>query len=232
MFSSLELLLRAVGPIAGGALLWIQYFDLKDRLAPEPRRLLALGFVLGILAAGLGWVGYNLLPFLGLPGAPPADGAQLVGFCLFIVGPLEEGAKLALAWAVLFRMRQFDEPIDGLIYAAIVAIGFAAAENFFYAPTLEWWEQVARAFASPLIHSLFSAIWGFAAGFALLRGWRGWRRLGFILAAWLVASLLHGLYDAALLTLNAPWLASGLALVIWVFVIGYSRRLIRARQGR
>jgi hypothetical protein len=43
---------RGVGFVFGAALFWIGYFDLKDRLRPEPRRAL---------------LAYRVAPSLGLP---------------------------------------------------------------------------------------------------------------------------------------------------------------------
>lgn len=222
--------LRAAGPIAGGALLWLTYFDLKDGLRPEPRRALVLGFVLGIAAVAIAAGFYAAAPWLGLPAAPGDRPVDRLLYCLLIVGPFEEFAKFLLAALVLFRLHWFDEVIDGLLYASTVSIGFAAVENFAYAPSLSWWEQLARAIASPLIHCLFSAVWGITSGYAILHPGPIWRRAALMIAGVVVASLLHGLYDAALLSLDAPWLASLLALSIWVGVIVYARDAVRLRR--
>ena len=44
--------LRGLGFVAGGAVFWLMYFDLKDRLRLEPRRLLAVAYGAGFGAAG------------------------------------------------------------------------------------------------------------------------------------------------------------------------------------
>lgn len=225
------LLLRAAGPIAGGALFWLLYFDLKDSLRPEPRRVLFLGFLLGALAVVPAWLLYRVMPMIGLPSGPEGTPRELTLFCLGVVGPIEEGVKFTLAALVLFRLRWFDEPVDGLVYASTVGIGFAATENFVYAPSLEWYEQLARAFTSPLIHSLFSAVWGIGAAYAILSDWTLRQRVALIAISLSASMILHGLYDAALLTLQAPWLASLIALLIWVFVLLHARTLLRARQA-
>lgn len=227
----LAFLLRAAGPIAGGALFWLLYFDLKDALRPEPRRVLFLGFLLGALGVLPAWLLYHAMPLIGLPSGPEGSPRELAWFCVGIVGPIEEGVKFTLAALVLFRLRWFDEPIDGLVYASTVAIGFAAVENFFYAQSLDWHEQLARAFTTPLIHSLFSAIWGIGAAYALLAAWTYWQRAFLISLSLLVSMTLHGLYDAALLTLQAPWLASLIALAIWTFVLTHARTQLKSRRA-
>ncbi len=223
-----RILLRASGPILGAAILWLQYFDLKDSLRKEPRRMLVLGFLLGGVAAALAAGVYDVLGQLGYPG--PGD--SLCGHLAYffgIVGPVEEGAKFAVAWAVLFRSRWFDEPIDGLVYAATVAIGFASLENALYAPQVSWPTQLARAATTPLTHSVFSAIWGFGSGHALLVETRPLRRALWLGLPFLFAALAHGAYDAAVITLDRAWLASVLVLGMWAFMIIHARALVKER---
>jgi len=221
-------LLRAAGPILGGAILWLQYFDLKDSLRKEPRWMLVLGFFLGGAAAALATGLYDILAQFGYAG--PGDGpAGQLAYFVGVVGPIEEGSKFAVAWAVLFRSRWFDEPIDGLVYAAAVAIGFASLENALYAPHVNWPTQLARATTTPLTHTVFSALWGFGSGYALLVEKRPLRRALWLALPLAAAAVAHGAYDAAVLTLAMPWLASLLVLAIWVFVITHARRVVKER---
>jgi len=41
----------------------------------------------------------------------------------------------------------------------------------------------------------------------------------------------HGAYDAAIITLDKPWLASLLVLAIWAFVIAHARQVVRERAA-
>lgn len=153
------------------------------------------------------------------------------GYFVGVVGPIEEGAKFAVAWAVLFRTRWFDEPIDGLVYAATVAIGFASLENALYASHVNWPTQIARATTTPLTHSVFSALWGFGSGYALLVEKRPIRRALWIVLPLVAAAVAHGAYDAAVVTLQKPWLASLLVLALWAFVIAHARRIVKEREA-
>lgn len=225
-------IIRAAGPIAGGALLWLTYFDLKDSLRPEPRRALLLGFLLGAAATVLAAATYRVIAWFGLPNTPSGGPRELFWFCVAIVGPIEESAKFLLAAAILFRLPWFDEPVDGVIYASTVGIGFATVENFVYAGAIDWYEQLARAVTSPLIHSLFSSLWGITAAWALLGSMSSLRRVALLGSGLAAASVLHGLYDAALLTWNAPWLSSLIALALWIVVLVFVRRAIRSPARR
>jgi RsiW-degrading membrane proteinase PrsW (M82 family) len=108
------------------------------------------------------------------------------------IGPIEEIAKLLPFLVVVLRFRDLDEPMDGIIYASFIGLGYAAVENWQYLEFLTQLEAIARGFASPVIHILFASIWGHWVVRAHLAG-------GSIVTAVLfstaIAALLHGLYD-------------------------------------
>ena len=222
----------ALGLAAGGAAFWLVYFDLKDALAPEPRWALVGAFALGLLAP-LPAIGiYRLAPFIGLPAAPPAGEGAVLLYCLLVVAPIEEGVKFAVARGIVFRWRSFDERLDGMVYAACVAIGFATTENLLYAPHLEPLEQAARALAAPLVHALFAVIWGFGCTQAMLGGLGRVERWAWQAGTLVLAMLAHGLYDFFLLAWSAPLVSSGLVLALWILLIWYAKRLLRAEKAR
>jgi len=218
-----------LGFVAGAALFWLQYFDLKDYLHPEPRRWLLLSYFLGAIAAGLGFALYVLIETLGGPGEPAGGRAQILLYCFLVVGPVEEGAKFLIARIFIFRSLQFDEPIDGLVYSSAISIGFASVESLIYVPLLGWPDHLARTLTAPLTHSLFSSIWGFGTGVAFFRTRSRSSRFLWQVLPLVAAMLIHGLYDYVLLAMNGAFAASGLALILWIFLIGYARHLVRSR---
>ena len=218
---------RTAGFIAGASVFWMQYFDLKDYLHPEPRRMLWLGYFLGALSAGAALGVYWLVEKLGGPDSPGFTTHSILLYCFLVVGPIEEGMKYLFARVFIFTSPQFDEPIDGLVYSSAIAIGFASVESLIYAPMLDWPHELARVIVAPLTHSLFSCIWGFGTAYALLQNTRSSLQTLLQFVSLAAAVFAHGAYDALLLSKNATFLASGIALVIWAFLIGYARRLIR-----
>ena len=89
---------------------------------------------------------------------------------------VEESAKglgvLLLLW---FNRRNFDGPVDGIVYAASVAAGFAFSENILYFGRRSCSTAsdrdfavifIARGLFSPFAHALFTACTGFALGLA------------------------------------------------------------------
>ena len=57
----------------------------------------------------------------------------LLAYSLLAIGPIEEIAKILPFIFVVLRFPEFDEPIDGIIYASFIGLGYAAVENI-YAP--------------------------------------------------------------------------------------------------
>ncbi|MCG3133590.1 MAG: hypothetical protein HMLKMBBP_00789 [Planctomycetes bacterium] len=221
-------LLRAAGFAVAGSLFWLEYWDLKDRARPEPRRRLVAAFAVGVASACFALALYRILEALGIGAHPTSDLRREFLVCMFLVGPLEEGSKFFAARTVVFRWRTFDERVDGFIYAAAVALGFAAFENFFYLPALDARGQVIRTLCAPLVHTLFASLWGWGTAHALIavrgRGARFLWQAGSLAAA----ALVHGAYDFALHAGAPPPVVAAIVAVLWVVVILGARRALAA----
>ena len=87
-------------------------------------------------------------------------------YAVFAVGIVEEVSKFLILWVfITYRHIEFDEPVDGVVYAAAVALGFATIENWYFMSEVEgpvW----SRAITLPFNHVLFSSFWGAALGIA------------------------------------------------------------------
>lgn len=104
-----------------------------DRYEKEPLNLLGGVFVWGALVATLGSIVSQLFLESAVhlaTGSPEAAG--LAGTTAF--APLTEESLKGLAVLVIFLVlrREFDSLLDGLVYAGVVALGFAATENVLY----------------------------------------------------------------------------------------------------
>ena len=207
-------------PVSLPVLFWAAYHYHKDRHLPEPAGNLLLAFVLGIAASYLSKSLYFGLGFFDLrfDALALADGNTLglLAYAVLAIGPIEEFAKLLPFVLIVLRLKAFDEPMDGIIYASFIALGYAAMENLHYLQFLTPWEAAARGFAGPVVHMLFASIWGFRIGCAYLAG-RSIVVCG--LKGFIIAAILHGLYDFVVL-LNPVWslpvAASGI-LLLWVW---------------
>jgi len=207
-------------PVVAPVLFWAAYHYHKDRDLPEPPGNLLLCFVLGLLAAGLSKAMYVGLEPLGLrfdAVALAADnGHGLFAYAMLVIGPIEEMAKMIPFLLIVIRFKAFDDPMDGIIYASFIALGYAAVENYHYLDFLTITEAFARGFASPVIHIVFASVWAHWIARALLDGESVLRPafLGFFLAAGL-----HGFYDFLVLrhaVLALP-IAAALIATIWIW---------------
>jgi RsiW-degrading membrane proteinase PrsW (M82 family) len=191
--------------------------------------MLALSYLLGAGAAIVGLGLYYFMPLLGVPEDPGGTPLAILLYCLFVVGPIEEGVKFVAARAFIFRSVHFDEPIDGLIYSSAIAIGFASFESLIYTAIMTWPYQLARAITAPLTHSLFASIWGFATAYAFFRSRNRHTRFFLQAGSVTLAIIAHGLYDFVLLSENLTFIASGISLVLWIAVILYARKSVHSR---
>jgi len=104
------------------AFLWMIYFYRSDRYAPEPKKLVARTFLVGALVGAAMVFSLKELPFY----------VSLFSLAVFVAPFTEEIAKfLCVRWTV-YNRSEFDEPVDGMVYATAAALGFASVENILY----------------------------------------------------------------------------------------------------
>ena len=58
--------------------------------------------------------------------------------------PVEEGLKLSVLYYFVYKMKDFNEPIDGIVYVVTVSLGFATLENFYYVYILAEYFETTR----------------------------------------------------------------------------------------
>ena len=101
------------------ALTWLWFWLREDSAHPEPRQLIALAFLAGMLTVAI------TIPIQKFAAT-------------FIVGTtyvfiawsfIEEILKYLVAYFVILWRKDVDEPIDAVMYMITLALGFAAVEN-------------------------------------------------------------------------------------------------------
>ena len=215
-------------PIVIPVIFWAAYHYHKDRHLPEPPLNLLLCFGLGLGAAALSKLMYLGLEPIGLRYDAVAlaedNTLGLLAYALLAIGPIEELAKLAPFLLVVLRLKAFDDPLDGIIYASFIGLGYAAAENYHYLDFLTPLESAARGFASPVIHILFASIWAHW----ITRAWLAGKPIRTAVVASLIASsLLHGLYDFLVLLhpVSALPIVAVLIAALWMWRLQLIRRM-------
>jgi len=211
---------------------------LLDRLEPEPRENLVFAFAWGagiaaLLAAVINTAG---LVFITQPDLGKTTGEYVSA--TFGAPVVEESLKGGvLLWLLWRRRQEFDGPTDGIIYAAMVGLGFAMIENVGYyisalarpaiggVPLLGA-TFVFRGILTPLAHPMFTSMTGIGAAYAATH-----RRGGWAVALGLLAAMtLHGLWNGlTVFGLAGIVLAYGLlacVLVVLIAVIVADRRRV------
>ncbi len=205
------LFVLAVAP----GIFWMYYFYKKDRCEPEPLALIVRMFVLGILvtipaAAIENAISLFLIEtsFFGIFYLYPAALVENVVeiFLVILVAPVvEESSKYLAVRRTVYLDAEFDQPIDGIVYAAAVALGFATLENVIYVfSALMMSVPVAistglvRAVLSVPGHALFAVMWGYALGYAKFMPESQRRRV--LMGGVALAIFFHGVFNFLVLT--------------------------------
>jgi RsiW-degrading membrane proteinase PrsW (M82 family) len=113
--------------------LFAAFVNWLDRYEKEPKLLLGAAFMWGVIIAGGGAYILNTAFGLGIYALTGSEGAAEFGTTSIVAPIIEEGLK-GLAVLVVFLMfrKEFDSILDGVVYAGITAMGFAAIENVLY----------------------------------------------------------------------------------------------------
>lgn len=202
--AAMDLPLALTGAIP--ALVAMAYVDRLDAKRPEPRstlRRVALAGALSTIPCVI--VGALLQLF-----APPAGTYERALYESFVVaGGVEELAKVLVVYWFVWHKPEFDERLDGIVYAARAGLGFALVENVLYLASAEDLSgflmiYLLRACLAVPGHAIWAGIMGYYAARRRLDG-TGPGLLGGLV----VAVVLHGSYDAAIF-LGEPLRAAGL----------------------
>lgn len=188
-----------------------------DRYEKEPLHLLAITFLWGAAPAIALAIGAELAAG-GLIASVFGPGSEAT-----LVAPvIEESLKaLALLGLFLFARREFDGVLDGIIYGALVGLGFSMSENVLYLVAYNdqfmatWW---LRTGLFGFNHAFFSSIVGIGFGLVRYERRRSTKMLT-VLGALGLAIGAHMLHNTAVqggvLGLSIAWLAnSGGVLIV------------------
>lgn len=218
----MNLLVATATPI----LIVIIYIYIKDKYEKESKRVLLVSFLLGailsIVITTLLYVFFDL--FLPLPDNYSIWQQFVKAF--FVVGLIEEFSKYIMVRYYAQPRKGFNEPFDGIVYAVMVSMGFAAVENLFY--VLQGGIEVAliRAVTAIPAHATFAILMGYYMGKAKFTNNRvKWNLIGLSLAV-----LFHGAYDFFLFIGFIPGISIG-AFISLIIGIILSKRAIKAHQN-
>ena len=212
-----------------------------DRFEAEPARYLVVAFLWGALVAALIAAIFNTGANIAFQSAIGNPDQAMLATAIFSAPLVEEACKgllVLLIWRL--RRREFDGVTDGMVYAGIVAAGFAFTENIQYlglayqhgGGAALTGTFIARCLFTPFAHPIFTVMTGIGVGIAASTR----NRLLQVLApvgGYVLAAMLHALWNlgavtggqgmvATYLVVEVPIFIGFLVLVVWV----------RRREGR
>ena len=200
--------LALTGVIPAIVAMW--YVDRLDAKRPEPPRLRRLVAFVGILsvipAVVLGLVSSAVV---GDAVGPKFtyNGALFTSY--FQAAFIEELCKIGVVYWVVWRRPEFDERMDGIVYATRAGLGFAMLENVFYLLDQQGADFITTWLLRATLAVPGHAMWtGMIGAFAARRRFDG-KGIG-LLGGFLLAVFFHGTYDACIF-LNAPLTLEGKA---------------------
>ncbi len=186
------------------ALLFAAFIYWLDRYEKEPLPLLGGVFLWGAVVAAAGAFALNTIFSLGIFSFTGSEAAAEVSTAS-ISAPLVEESLKGLAVLLVFWLarKEFDSILDGIVYAGVTALGFAATENTFYIYQYGfseggWAGAVGLAFIRVVLvgwqHPFFTAFIGI--GLAVARSTRRPAlRISAPAVGWLAAVLAHSLHN-------------------------------------
>jgi RsiW-degrading membrane proteinase PrsW (M82 family) len=215
------------------AILWLGFFYLMDRHEPEPKQLVAGVCVLGALVAG------PLADFVQAQAAPPlalavpglsAFSLDRIIHAVLVIGLSQEMCKYAVVRYTIYMSREFDEPMDGIVYMMACGTGFAVWVNYhrLSGQNHEVYLSIgaAQAVVTTLAHASFAGLLGYVMGRAKFSRRSAPVRGFLILLGLLGAAAFNGQF-----TLVENWvLQRGLAQHPW-YGVGYAALCASAMFG-
>jgi RsiW-degrading membrane proteinase PrsW (M82 family) len=176
------------------SLFWL-WFWLKEQEDPEPQGLLALVFIMGMIAV------IFVLPIQKLiQSYVSSNNADLI-----LWAGTEEIFKYLAVLIILYKTNYADRPIDWPIYLITAALGFATLENalFLIKPLSTLNETTSmftvaslgqlRFLGSTLLHTISSGTIGIAIGISFYLD--GWKKKWYLVAGFLMAITLHTVFN-------------------------------------
>lgn len=194
--------------------IWLYFLLKEDASHPEPKALIALTFIAGMLAVPLA------LP-LEQYAKEHLDGSLSVITAWALI---EELLKYAMAAALILWRRAVDEAPDYVIYMITVALGFASAENMLFLITplsdgnfaTGLFTGNVRFLGSTLLHVVASAAIGFSLAFSAKYGPGG--RAGAAALGLILAIALHTAFNMLIINQGASTALAAFFLV-WVVAV-------------
>ncbi len=195
---------------------WLWFWLKEDDLHPEPRGLLILSFLVGMLATACA---YPIEKFI----ATNFNANDLTLLTLWAI--TEETLKFLGIYIVALKSKYFDEPIDGVIYLITIALGFSALENtMFLINPLGSGDAIAtillgdfRFIGATLLHVAASGTVGIAIALSYYS--EKWEKRLWLFVGLVLAIVLHTTFNFSIIVSEGSYLYE-IFIGLWTFILG------------
>lgn len=214
-----------------------------DRFELEPTKYLVAAFLWGAIPGAFLSLISQLI--LAVPTVAVAGEQEASIITVVVYAPITEELfkGMAVAMIYLWRKREFDGWIDGIVYGSTVGFGFAYVENVLYlsqTTSLAEWLSLffLRVIVLGFMHGFYTSLTGI--GFGLARDARSnTRKLLLILGGFACAVIVHAIHNASIVMIDIIGVGTLLgAMVNYIVLIGlmialkrvglnYERRLLK-----
>jgi RsiW-degrading membrane proteinase PrsW (M82 family) len=223
--------------------LYLRVVSSVDRYEKEPTRYLVAAFLWGAIPAIT--VGIIIELILGLPVSlvlgEKSLGGELISsaFIAPVVEEILKGGAVAILY--LWRRREFDGWVDGLVYGATAGFGFAYVENLFYILSTDTWGDwvtlfFLRVVVFGLMHGFWTSLTGIGFGVARTHASTNNVVKGLVILLGLGAAIFsHMLHNGALVLAGnsgGGTLLLAIGNYVFLLLLLVSLRIIAARNER
>ena len=173
------------------SLLWLWFWLKEDKEKPEPKGILTICFILGMISVAF------VLPIQKfIQNSISSPELQIIGWA-----GTEEIIKYLAVIIILYRTCYINKPIDWPIFLITVALGFAALENMLFLvkplslnqATVGLLTGYLRFLGSTLLHAVSSGIVGIMAGLSFYL--EGFKKMLYLLIGFISAIALHSIFN-------------------------------------
>lgn len=204
----MQLLLATILP----SILIILFFVYSDKFK-EPRSEIIKVFLYGILITIPAYFLNTFLSNFFYENTRVGEG--LISSFL-TAAPVEEGLKLFVLYYFVYKMKDFNEPVDGIVYGVTVSLGFATLENIYYVYLLaDYFDTssmslaLVRSFSAVPAHAVFGLFMGY-----FFMKYSFVKKGDNLFFAFIIPFALHGCYN--LFTISNFFVSLALILISWI----------------
>lgn len=180
----------------------LMFYIFKRDTEKEPIKEIWIAFSFGVLSVFVSLVFSVPAENIGLYSEDPATIIGAISKSFMGAAIPEEIAKFIMLWLFMRRCKEYDQYMDGIVYAVCISLGFAALENIFYIVKASEWLSIGigRALLSVPGHYCNGVLMGYYYSKVRLSHFSTFKDRAMIVVAPIIT---HGIYDALAFSIGA-----------------------------